>query len=163
MDQLKQKWSLIAFLKPITEGYEFYYKEYPLHISLASVFAIDWDINNNLANLKSLISTLSPINTVAIEEAFWGSEGQFHVMLLDNNHEFNQLHKSINQFLLNSGAVFNEPQFEGSGYIPHSTIQKNARLMPGDEVRITTLTLLDMFPNNDGYQRKIGPTFIIGG
>lgn len=70
-----------------------------------------------------------------------------------------KLYNQIHQFLLRSGAVFNQPEFEGEGYIPHSTIQQHARLNAGDSVRISSLTILDMFPNNDGYQRKIGPTF----
>lgn len=159
MQKFTQKWSLIALLEPAEEGFEFFWKDYPLHVTLASVFAIDWKANDAPSKLEDLLATVPVVETKAIKEGHWGDESQYHVMLLEKNEEITELHNLIHRFLLESGVVFNQPEFEGEGYIPYSTIQKHARLDPGDPVQIHSITILDMFPHEDGYQRKIGPTY----
>jgi 2'-5' RNA ligase len=163
MQKFAQKWSLISLLEPVEVGFEFFWKDYPLHVTLASVFALDWETDDLISKLKNMLAALPAVETKVVDESRWGDEGQYHMMILEKNEEIIKLHNRIHKFLIDSGAVFNQPEFEGEGYIPHSTIQKHARLNPGDQVRINTLTILDMFPNGDGYQRRIGSTFSLLG
>ena len=158
MQKFTQKWSLISLLEPVDEGYEFFWKDYPLHVTIASVFAAEWNDTNLLKKLTTLLATKKAVTTRAVKEGYWGDKAQYHVMLLEKNSAIMDLHQDIHELLLRSGAVFNQPEFEGQGYIPHSTIQKHARLYPGETIQINSLTVLDMFPHQDGYQRKIGPT-----
>ncbi len=158
MQKLTQKWSLISLLEPVAEGYEFFWKDYPLHVTLASVFAVEWDDTDLLKKLTVLLANKKAVTTRAVQEGYWGDKGQYHVMLLEKTPAITNLHQEVHKLLLQSGAKFNQPEFEGEGYVPHSTIQKHARLYLGETIQINSLTLLDMFPNQDGYQRKIGPT-----
>jgi hypothetical protein len=48
----------------------------------------------------------------------------------------------------------NDPQFAKEGFLPHSTVQPHGRLNKGDEVTFSALSIIDMFPNEDPYQRK---------
>lgn len=83
MQKFTQKWSLLFLLEPAREGYEFFWKDYPLHVTLASVFAIDWEAGNTMMKLKNLLTTLPAVETKATTEARWGDAGQYHVMLLE--------------------------------------------------------------------------------
>lgn len=74
---------------------------------------------------------------------------------LEKNPQLMQFYNRIHNLLLEAGAVFNEPQFEGKNYTPHSTIQKHGGLEIGETVVLDNLAIVDMFPNQDGYQRKI--------
>ena len=56
----------------------------------------------------------------------------------------------------------NDPQFAGTGFVPHSTVQKHARLHEGDQVIFDALTIIDLFPDDNPYQRKVLKTIRIG-
>jgi hypothetical protein len=50
---------------------------------------------------------------------------------------------------------FNNPEYTGSGFRAHSTVQPHARLDIGDTTTIKNLALIDMFPNKDASMRKV--------
>jgi hypothetical protein len=53
------------------------------------------------------------------------------------------------------GAVFNVPEFTRDGFIAHITKQAGSTLKARDEVTISGVSLLDLFPNKDWQQRKV--------
>lgn len=58
--------------------------------------------------------------------------------------------------ILEGGEIaLNDPQFSRNGFLPHGTVQKHARLNKGDKVRFTALSIVDMFPDEDPYMRKV--------
>jgi len=157
-----QKWSLVSFIEPVDVGTEFYWKDWPLHVTLASVFAIEWE--DDLVNeLQETISSHAPLLVTATEKAYWGENKEYHCMLLERCTELMNLHMKIHNLLLQYGAVFNEPEHHGEGYIPHSTIEKNTRLHIGDQVVLNSLSIVDMFPNHDHEQRRVTQIFTFDG
>ena len=60
------------------------------------------------------------------------------------------------------GLKLNDPQFARDGFLPHATVQKHARLNKGDKVQFTALSIVDMFPDEDPYKRKVLKTIKIG-
>ena len=65
--------------------------------------------------------------------------------------------------ILEGGKIaLNDPQFSRNGFLPHATVQKHARLNKGDKVRFTALSIVDMFPDEDPYMRKVLKTIKIG-
>ena len=106
-------------------------------------------------DLTSLLVNQKQITTTAEDEDFWGDDKEYHVIKLKKNPEIATMHNSIVKTLKNSGAVFNEDRFVADGFIPHSTVQKHARLNTGDSVTINSVTLIDMFPKGDWRQRKV--------
>lgn len=163
MTKFTQKYSLISMLEPAEEGLEFFWKDYPLHITLASVFAVDWESTNLFDKLTKLLAEQKPVTVKAVKEDYWGKNKEYHMVELEKTPEIMELHHKILKALLEAGAVFNEPQYAGDGFVPHSTIQKHARLHVGDQVSISDLTILDMFPGKDGYKRKLLRTIRFGG
>jgi hypothetical protein len=151
-----QKYTLVHFFTPLQDGSEFHMTDWPLHTTLADVFAIDRHETNIDAKLSALASRADVVNVVATDES---ALGVTPVVLLEKTSSLQQLHDSIVSLLEQSGAVFNNPEFTRDGFLPHSTIQSSGRLQIGDEIRIDSISLIDMFPNNDWQQRKVLATF----
>jgi hypothetical protein len=147
-----QKYSLVSFLQPISIGAEFNMADWPLHVTLADVFAIDMDSTKIEAKLAELVSYQLPVYTCAREDATLGTT---EVVLLDKTEELVNLHMSLVDLLERNGAVFNSPEFTREGFLPHCTIQKSERLHAGDEVKIDTIALINMFPHEDWQQRQV--------
>jgi 2'-5' RNA ligase len=132
--------------------------DWPLHITLADVFAVELDINLE-RKLTSLLASHQPITLLAKGDSTLGTT---KVTLIEENDRLYNLHGQIIDLLENNGAKFNTPEFTRAGFLPHSTIQKSKRLYEGDSLEISTISLIDMFPQNDWEQRKIVKNFKLG-
>lgn len=73
-----------------------------------------------------------------------------------------KLHQDTLAVLEDDGLVLNDSQFARDGFLPHAIVQKHARLNKGDKVQFTALSIVDMFPDDDPYKRKILKTIAIG-
>ncbi|MFZ3010162.1 MAG: hypothetical protein WA030_04075 [Candidatus Microsaccharimonas sp.] len=146
-----QKYTLVAFLKPIEVGTEFAMVDWPLHVTLADVFAIGLDTAIE-QKLTDLLARQLPISSSVGEDATLGTT---RVALINNNSKLQDLHDKIVDLLELNGAEFNTPEFTGKGFLPYSTIQKSGRLSTGDEFKITSVSLVDMFPEGEWQQRKV--------
>jgi 2'-5' RNA ligase len=129
--------------------------EWPLHITLANVFAVDLDTSIK-QKLSSLLASQPPISLLAGEDAVLGTTD---VVLIERTDELQSLHDQIIGLLELNGAKFNTPEFTRAGFLPHSTIQKSGRLHKGDKVTINTISLVDMFPNQNWQQRRVLTNF----
>jgi 2'-5' RNA ligase len=158
MEKLTQKWCIAAFFDELDEGYEFHRTEVPLHITLAGVFAIGDKSEEIYAKLSDLLIDQDSFTVTAGEDVLWGENNDLRVVLIEKSKEMSLLLMKIYEHLLFNGAIFKEPQYEGQGHISHSTVQKTGRLNKGDKVLINKVSLVDMFPNNDGMRRRIAGT-----
>ena len=158
MEKFTQKWAIIIPLEEHPDGSEFYYTDFPLHITIAGVFATK-DSGAELEEmLQLLIESIRPFEVIANEEALFGDNKDIAVMKIHAIPELMHLYELIHSELLKRGAVFNMPHHEGGGYIPHRTHQKSGRLQAGEKVVATSISLIDLFPNRDGLMRKITKT-----
>jgi hypothetical protein len=146
-----QKYTLVAFLIPVEVGTEFKMADWPLHITLADVFAIELEtgiqqkLTNLLAEQPSLVLSVGQDATL----------GTTNVALINKDNRLQNLHDKIIDLLELNGVQFNTPEFTRTGFLPHSTVQKSGRLNIGNEVEITSISLVDMFPGGDWQQRKV--------
>ena len=151
-----QKYAIIQLLEEMDDGTEFHMTSWPLHSSLADVFAVDWEGASMLEKLSELLSHEQKLETVADDDTYFGPpEKRVQVTLVKNTPELQSLHNKIVDLLEGAGGVFNEPEYTKEGFKPHSTVQKHARLHKGDTVKFNALTVVDMFPNGDIKQRKL--------
>lgn len=155
MQKFTQKYTVIALLEDVEEGYEYPSNKWPLHITIADTFAIDWDIKELIIELTKLSKTLKPVGCVASHDEYFGPEQKTQVTILDMSKELVALHYEVVDLLKKAGVKFNDPQYTESGFRAHSTVQPHARINIGETVIIKNLALVDMFPNKDPYQRKI--------
>lgn len=158
METFTQKWAIISLLENATEGSEFYFTDFPLHLTLAGVFASNKD-GAQLANgLADLLSRQPQIEIEADEKAMFGSNKDIAVMKVKKGPALMNLYQLIYEWLKSAGTQFNSPEYEGNGYIPHSTFQKTGLLSSGEKRTLKSVSLIDLYPHSDGYQRKIFKT-----
>lgn len=151
-----QKYTLVHFTPPVQPGTSFHMSDWPVHVTLADVFAVDRRgvaLDQKVADL--LVDT-QPVETTAHKDDVLGTTP---VVLLDKTTSLVMLHMAIVTLLERNGATFNTPEFTKDGFLPHSTIQKSGRLHIGDTVTIDSVSLVDMFPGGDWKQRHVLATF----
>ena len=147
-----QKYSIVCMLQPYKVGDEFTYETWPLHVTMADVFAIDWHGGKVIAHIKHALADVKAPQIVVGDPAQLGTA---HVMLLQNTTVLQSLHEDVISVLDKNGAVFNNPEFTGEGFVAHCTIQKDKALKTGDTVSINNLCVIDMFVDADPAKRKI--------
>ncbi len=150
-----QKYTIVQFFDPIDEGYEYSSDNWPLHSTIVDTFAIDWSVDEMITKLTELLSSHMPAESVAGDDRFFGENGQVQVVLLNRSESLVSLHLDVVTALGEGKLVLNDPQFARDGFLPHATVQKHARLNKGDKVAFTTLSVVDMFPDEDPYKRRV--------
>ena len=159
-----QKYCLVKLLEPLKEGDEFTAVNYwPLHITLASNFMVDWEATDLFNKLSDALSAIKPVDVSAGDDEFFGGERKIQVTVMNMTPELMTLHKQIIKTLKDAGAVFDEPQFNEGGYRAHATVQKAYRLDKDDNVLVDEVTIVDMFPNQNITRRKILKTIKLTG
>lgn len=162
MQQFSQKYTIIQLLEDKNEGYEYTSDTWPLHVTIVDTFAINWSVNEMIIKLTELLRSHTPVESTAEDDRFFGENGQVHVTLLRRSENLMNLHLDVVKALKDGGLTLNDPQFAYDGFLPHATVQKHARLSKGEKVRFAALSIVDMFPNEDAYTRKVLATIKIG-
>jgi 2'-5' RNA ligase len=155
MQKFTQKYIIAHFIEEQQDGYTFSMEDWPLHVTLAGVFAIDGNANELIGSLGKQLGSYPVSQAKVIADALFGENKDIPVRLVDRTKDLLDLHYEIVSALKDYGVQFNNPEFANEGFGPHATIQKNDRLEVGDSVKFDSVTLVDMFPEQDPYQRKI--------
>lgn len=158
MGKFTQKWAVISLLEDADEGSEFYYTDFPLHVTLAGVFSVNKDGRQLTDELRQLVKSVRSVEIEAEEKAMFGPSQDITVMKIKKTPDLTNLYSAVYGWLENSGATYNLPEYQGEGYVPHATVQKNGSLELGEKRLLKSISLIDLFPNNDGHQRKIFKT-----
>jgi 2'-5' RNA ligase len=156
MSEFTQKYTIIQLFEDVPEGTQFSASSWPLHATIADTFAIDWDVLTMIEKLTQLLSSHASAISVVENDKLFGDQVQ--VALLKKTDDLVKLHYDVIELLEQGGWRPNDPQFAKEGFLPHSTVQKHARLNKGVEVTFNALTIIDMFPEEDPYQRKVVKT-----
>jgi hypothetical protein len=158
-----QKYTIIQLFEDIPEGTQFSSDNWPLHTTVVDTFAIDWDISTMIKQLENLLAKYAGASSKAKGDWMLGSEKQIPVVLITKTNALARLHYDIIELLEKGGLKLNDPRFARDGFLPHATIQQHAQLDVGDEVTFDALTIIDMFPDDNPYQRKVLKTISIDG
>lgn len=153
-----QKWAIVSLFDSVDEGTVFHYTDFPLHLTLAGVFAINKTGQELVQELTQLLHQQGSFPIKATRNDLFGPDKNIAVTRIEENPNIIALHRLIHSWLTDSGAAYNSPQYQGEGFLPHSTFQKSGRLAKDQEKLITSVSLIDLYPNKDGYQRKIAKT-----
>ena len=158
-----QKYCIVHFLQPTPDGAHFAAKDWPLHITLASNFQIARQNVNLLEKLATFAKNHTSVATTAADDAHFGPNQEILVTTFGITPELQSLHEDLIKLLRENGAIFDTPEYHGSGYEPHATVQQNARVNRGDTVIISNFALVDMFPDSDADYRRVMQTFSLNG
>jgi len=162
VQKFTQKYTIVQFFDDIDEGYEYSSDSWPLHSTIVDTFAIDWSVDEMASRLKDALKNHATADSVAEDDRFFGDQGQVQVVLLNRSNSLVELHQDVLTALEDGGLKLNDPQFARDGFLPHATVQKHARLNRGDRVQFTALSIVDMFPDEDPYKRKVLRTITVG-
>lgn len=162
MGQFTQKYAIVQFFEDIEEGHVYSSNNWPLHSTVVDTFALQWSTDEIVAKLTDVLRHHATANSEAGDDRFFGDNGQVQVVLLGRTESLIKLHLDVLATLEDGEIALNDPQFARDGFLPHATVQKHARLNKGDKVRFTALSIIDMFPNEDPYMRKVLKTIKIG-
>ena len=152
-----QKYCLVHFINRQPNHSEFNMNQWPLHITLADVFAISLEQSAFIDKLEIISNKLAPVTVSVENESTLGD--QTPVMLFAASPDLLRLHEAIISSIEVDGAIFNHPEFTGIGFIGHSTIQNEQRLQNGETITIDSVSLVDMFSGGDWQRRKVLATF----
>ena len=157
-----QKYTIIQLFENIDDGYEFSSDSWPLHSTLVDTFAIDWSVDEMVTHLNDLLSTHATASSTVIGSDSFGAQKQVKVSLLECTDALMRLHTDVIEVLDRGGLKLNDPQYAKADFLPHATVQKHAKLNIGDKVNFNAISIVDMFPNNNAFERKILKTIKIG-
>jgi len=154
---MSQKYIVVSFLEPLENGFNFSCKEWPLHITLLPNFTIKGSLNELINKLGELASIVSAFDVEVGNNERFGPNGEVLVSLIKPNENILSLHNVLVDVA--KLYVFDTPQYIGDGYRPHATVQLNNKLIRGQIKNINSITLVDMYPNNDIERRQTIETF----
>ena len=150
-----QKYSIVQFVEPVQENFEFSMDNWPLHVTLADVFAVEL----NEPFMDGLASYIAAEPRLLIKadnyDSFGDGDNRILVTMMKNNHQLQLLHDRLIDFLEQYDTVFNSPQFTRKGFVPHATYQNGMRIEAGREVSVEELSLIDMYVDGDWRKRKL--------
>jgi 2'-5' RNA ligase len=155
MQKFTQKYTLVYAIEDLREGDIFLMEDWPLHVTLADVFAIQGDPKALLDELSRTLGNYPVAQARVIGDDWFGKDKRTHVMLIDKTSELQNLHETILSVLEKFSSTFNSPQFTKEGFRPHSTIKGDRRLNVNHTVTFDAVTLIDMFPDDNPFKRRV--------
>ena len=150
-----QKYCLAAFLNNVKNGHQFHMSEWPPHITLVDVFAVN-DLGSTTNTIEHSLKGFEPFDVTVLSDSVLGETS---VTLLDRSEQIVKLHTTLIDTIEAIGGVCNMPAFTRTGFLPHITIRQVSQLNEGDTAHISSICLVDMFPGGDWRQRKVIATW----
>lgn len=115
---------------------------WPLHLTLLGNFyteASEGDLHSTL--VKAIEETLS-FSVVGGKEEMFGKNADVPVIALKKTSELESLHNQLRHSFNSKVLHFETPDFIGAGYLPHVTDTAEVSLKVGEEVQLTTISLV---------------------
>lgn len=157
--ELSKKYCLVQSLEPLNTEQEFASENWPLHCTIAGVFALDWS-EKLRQELDEIISRHNSFQSIAMDEAWFGPDRSIEVRLLEMTSKLYGLHDDVVSFVERHGDKFKEPRFLRQDFHPHVTMQNN-KPENGESVLFHNLSLIDMSPNADRTRRRVIGSFAL--
>ncbi|MDL2362951.1 MAG: 2'-5' RNA ligase family protein [Patescibacteria group bacterium] len=150
-----QKYVIVSLIQPVVDGLVFDASEWPLHTTVAPRFTTVVGVDDLVKTLEKFAKEYAAFNVEIGDDAMFGDKNDLPVSLVVPTEVLENLHTALITTLTASGAIFDEPSYIGDGYRPHITVQKQARVRKRENIYLTSLSLIDMFPDGNPHNRKV--------
>ncbi len=144
-------------MKPVEPKYNFSCKEWPLHVTLLPNFVVSNSLYELIDNLNEITQSIRPFSIQVGDDENFGPNGEVLVSLIKPEADILSLHSKL--LAITKSYEFDTPQYIEKGYRPHATKLVKSELVSGENYLVESMTLVDMYPNNDIERREIIRTF----
>ena len=131
-------------LEQLASGDGFPLREWPLHVTAAPTFVVRVELSHVVAAIKPVLANQAGLSAVTGDPEGFGPSQTIPVTVVVPNAELTNLHVRLVDALREVDAVFDDPQYIGSGYRAHVTTTapalRNARVMPRPTPRTPPVT-----------------------
>lgn len=141
-------------LSPLRGGDGFSLRDWPLHLTVAPTFT-GIDLSRVVATITPILATQRPLRLRTGPDEGFGHSRKIPVSVVEPSAELTDLHLALMNALSSAGAVFDDPEFIGTGYRAHVTVTARARVNQGDELNLHQATVVDMEPEGDERLRRV--------
>jgi 2'-5' RNA ligase len=159
---MSQKYVIAHMLSEVFPT-EFPSSGWPLHITVVGNFAISYSLDELRSGLTSYTQQTKPFEVESEGEAMFGPNNDVEVSLIKRNDEILRLHNGLLGLLDGLAVTFDTPGFMGDGYRPHATIQDGVRLHDNQLINVDSVSLVDMFPDDNVHLRSVIETYLLSG
>lgn len=150
-------------LLPLGVGDGFPLRTWPLHVTVAPTFVLDAGAAAVAAAVAPVVAASVPIAVTAGGEEGFGRSGRIPVTVLLPSQELSALHARLLDVLGGLGAVFDDPEYTGTGYRAHVSVTRDARLPDGEVALLEKAALVDMEPVGPQRWRHVRWVAALGG
>jgi hypothetical protein len=157
--QYTQKYTVVCFFEPQEKFSDFTMTDWPLHVTILDTFKTEWQVSELSKALRDIALNTVPFDALPIKSALLGPDKDVPVKLLLLEGGLSDLHHKLLGLVDKGSFIFNTPDFVGEGFLPHATDQLNNKVEIGQKYHLESISLVDMFPNNDYTQRRVIDTF----
>jgi hypothetical protein len=157
--QYSQKYTVVCFFEPQDKFSKFAASDWPLHVTILDTFKTAWGLSALSKELGDVVREITPLNTLPTEKALLGETKHISVKLLKLAGPMSALHDKLMTLVDKGDLVFNSPEFVGDGFLPHATDQGDDKVDVGQEYQLNSISLVDMFPDEDYLQRRVVDTY----
>jgi 2'-5' RNA ligase len=151
--------AVCSFLAPQPAGVVLGASEIPPHVTLVGNFAYEGGTDAVVAKMGSATHRL-PVEARAAGEDLFGPNRDVPVTLVADLGGIRDLHDDLVDKLQAVGCELDEPLYARDGFRPHVTRLLGASLEPGQLIRLDSLSLVDLRPNDDPTMRRVVATVV---
>lgn len=148
-----RKYVIVQFIESQPED-QTKFSIWPLHLTIVPPFEIEWDAQEVLSKIGSVVMTHPAHTITAQSEEMFGTEANIPVMTFGLTQELAVLNSRLVDFLEQNNATFTYPRFIRD-YRPHTSAQGDQQLHPGDTVSISRLSIVDREPDGNPTERRV--------
>lgn len=158
---MSQKYVVVHFFDSPPVGYTFPASAWLPHVTLLPVFALapEKPLTDFMLQLKAIATNNSSFRVTVGEYDLFGPKKDIRVMRLQSSPALTRLHGKLLALADDFSATYVTPQYVDSGYTPHITLQTGHELKKDQSFNITTLSLVDMYPNGDIARHAVLQTY----
>ena len=157
--QYSQKYTVVCFFEPQAKASNFSASEWPLHVTLLDTFKTNWPLPTLGDQLRGAVLSVASFETIPTTAASLGENKDVRVKLLPLDGGLSTLHARLMELAAAGSFVFNTPAFVGKGFLPHVTDQANNKVEIGTAYGLVSISLVDMFPDNNHLRRAVIDTY----
>lgn len=156
----------VAFLEPVTEGRDFPRDGWPLHITLVKFDVGKFDVGAGDSAADPLAAGVAALMDAPVRAALgatvtvggqagFGRGGSVPVSLVQPSAPLQHLHEDLVGIVEALPGRVATPAYTRAGYRPHVSHRGGKAPLPGEQLALDRIALVDMAPDGQHASRRV--------